>query len=198
MRSTEDNPPEHLASLSVPCQPLRRDTAGRLVEVDIQHPISVLIGPLPNGWAAREARTIIRGLLQREGLEPDDVFEAELAVDELAANAEKHARPPYELRVLAVGGIPTWCEIVDADPDLGWIPALLTRSAPPLLVERGRGLALVRELSQGHCRAYPTVITTYAAPGKAIAFALPTRSGTRLTCPSPLDLGRRPIRLRSS
>ncbi|MEW9551937.1 hypothetical protein [Nonomuraea sp. NPDC050783] len=79
-------------------------------------------------------------------------------------------------------------------PAAGEIPALLARGAPLPLAERGRGLALVRELSQGHCRAYPTVITTCAAPGKAVAFALPTRTGARLTCPSPLDLGRRPVR----
>ncbi|WP_157254988.1 hypothetical protein [Nonomuraea typhae] len=68
---------------------------------------------------------------------------------------------------------------------------LLTQSTPSLLAEQGRGLALVRELSQGYCRTYPTMIATYAAPGKAVAFALPTRSGVRLMGPSPLDLGRR-------
>ncbi|WP_214323070.1 hypothetical protein [Nonomuraea sediminis] len=75
------------------------------------------------------------------------------------------------------------------------IPILLAQSTPLLLAEQGRGLPLVRGLSQGYCRTYPTMITAYAAPGKAVAFALPTRSGTRLMCPSLLDFGRR---LRSS
>ncbi|MFI6453458.1 hypothetical protein ACIBF6_18095 [Streptosporangium amethystogenes] len=119
---------------------------------------------------------------------------------ELAANCERHARPPYELRVFHLAGVPTWCEVVDSDPDLGWIPAVLDHSRPQtaldLFTENGRGLILVRELSRGHCRAYVTTAFATEAPAKAVAFALPTRSGTRLTCPPLLRLGRRSVRLR--
>ncbi|MEU0483958.1 hypothetical protein ABZ260_32835 [Streptosporangium sp. NPDC006013] len=69
------------------------------------------------------------------------------------------------------------------------------QTALDLFAESGRGLVLVRELSQGHCRAYATTTFATEAPAKAIAFALPTRSGIRLTCPPLLRLGRRSVRL---
>ncbi|GAA0834881.1 hypothetical protein ACFQVD_14250 [Streptosporangium amethystogenes subsp. fukuiense] len=34
---------------------------------------------------------------------------------------------------------------------------------------------------RGHCRAYATTAFAAEAPAKAVAFALPTRSGSRLT-----------------
>ncbi|MFF5205380.1 ATP-binding protein [Streptosporangium sp. NPDC000396] len=161
--------------------------------------IHMLVRLLRPGSVSRRARAVVREILQAEGVPGDDVADAETVVAELAANCERHARPPYELRVFSVGGIPTWCELVDGDPDLGWIPVVLDRSHPQtvldLFAENGRGLLLVRELSRGHCRAYPTTTFTTDAPAKAVAFALPTRSGTRLTSPSPLHLGRRSAHL---
>jgi hypothetical protein len=46
-----------------------------------------------------------------------------------------------------------------------------------------------------YCRAYATTTFATEAPAKAIAFALPTRSGIRPTCPPLLRLGRRSVRL---
>ncbi|MEV7969014.1 ATP-binding protein [Sphaerisporangium sp. NPDC088356] len=155
---------------------------------------SVLVTPLHPGTASRRARAFVREVLEAEGVPGDDISDTETIVAELAANCERHGRPPYEMRVFSVDGVPTWCEVVDSDPDLHWIPAVLTRprdqtipdlfsaSDSTLLSEDGRGLLLVRELSQGHCRAYLTTTFATDTPAKAIAFALPTRSGTRLTC----------------
>ncbi len=170
--------------------------------------VSMLVTPLHPGSAARRARAFVREVLQREGIPGDDIADAEMIAAELAANCERHGRPSYEMRVFILGGVPTWCEVVDSDPDLCWIPAVLDRprvqtaldlfseSNSTLLTEDGRGLLLVRELSQGHCRAYLTTTFATDAPAKAIAFALPSRSGTRLTCPPLLHLGRHRAHLR--
>jgi hypothetical protein len=127
------------------------------------------------------------------------VADAELAVAELAVNAERYGRPPYEVRIFEVAGVPVWCEVVDGDPDLRWIPALLERpfglTVPDLFAENGRGLLLVRVLSEGYCRAYRTTTFTTGAPAKTVAFALPTPSGTRLTYPPLLHLARHRARL---
>ncbi|WP_326639754.1 hypothetical protein OG884_34150 [Streptosporangium sp. NBC_01755] len=47
---------------------------------------------------------------------------------------------------------------------------------------------LPHRLSHGHCHVYATTIHTTATPGKAVAFALPTPTGTRLTFPPLPDL----------
>ncbi|GAA3100960.1 ATP-binding protein [Streptosporangium carneum] len=162
--------------------------------------VHMLVRLLRPGTVSRRARAVVREVLQAEGISGDGIADAETVVAELAANCERHARPPYEIRVFSLFGIPTWCELVDCSPDLGWIPAVLDlpRAHPPLdlFAENGRGLTLVRELSLGHCRAYPTTTFTTDAPAKAVAFALPTRSGARMTCPPLLRLGRRSARLR--
>ncbi|MFB9681080.1 ATP-binding protein [Streptosporangium vulgare] len=162
------------------------DTAGR-------SDIRALVKVLRPGSASRRARAIIREILQQEGLPDDDVDSAELVVAELAANAEKHACPPYELRVFHLDGVPTWCEVVDGDPGTHEVRLILdllrsvTEIGLPLLAENGRGLLLAHRLSGGHCQTYP-VTTLAAAPSKAVAFALPTRSGGRLVL-SPLSSG---------
>ncbi|GGK87237.1 hypothetical protein Sme01_48540 [Sphaerisporangium melleum] len=161
--------------------------------------VSVTVALLVPGSAYGRARSLIRDVLNGEGVSTEEMLDAETIVAELAANAERHGRPPYELRIYELGGVPTWCEVVDGDPDLRWIPSVLDRTTgqmtPDLFSEGGRGLILTRELSQGHCRAYVT--TTFAAgePAKAVAFALPTRSGTRLTCPPLLRHARSHARL---
>ncbi|GAA3509234.1 anti-sigma regulatory factor (Ser/Thr protein kinase) [Streptosporangium album] len=179
--------------------PTQRTSAGTGISATAQGDIHMLVRLLRPGSVFRRARAVVREVLQAEGVPGNDIADAETVVAELAANCERHARPPYELRVFSVGGIPTWCELVDGDPDLGWIPVILNRphaqTALDLFAENGRGLLLVRELSQGHCRAYPTTTFTTDGPAKAVAFALPTRSGTRLICPPLLRLGRRSARL---
>ncbi|MGJ6965542.1 ATP-binding protein [Streptosporangium sp. G11] len=116
--------------------------------------IGMLVAVLRPGSASRRARVVVREVLLAEGLPGDDVADTEAIAAELAANCERHARPPYEIRVFSLAGVPAWCELVDGDPDLGWIPAVLDHSrpqaAPDPLAESGRGLPLVRELSRGH------------------------------------------------
>lgn len=147
--------------------------------------IRTLVKVLQSGSASRRARAVVREVLQDAGLPGDDIDSAELIVAELAANAERHARPPYELWIHSLDGIPTWCEIVDGDPDpheVGIILNLLrsvTGIGLPLLAENGRGLLLAHRLSRGHCHVRPTTVSTTGSPGKAVAFAFPHN---RLTC----------------
>jgi anti-sigma regulatory factor (Ser/Thr protein kinase) len=156
--------------------------------------IRALVKVLRPGSASRRARAVVREVLQHAGLPGDDIDTAELIVAELAANAEKHARPPYELRVFSLDGIPAWCEIVDGDPDLHEIRIILNlldsveEIGLSLLAENGRGLLLAHRLSRGHCQTYPVVTLTTATPGKAVAFALPTLFGNRLIFPPLPDL----------
>jgi hypothetical protein len=78
--------------------------------------IRVLIQILQPGSASRRARAVVREVLQQAHLDDDAIADAEIIVAELAANAEKHARQPYELRIFSLDNIPAWCEVVDGDP----------------------------------------------------------------------------------
>ena len=160
--------------------------------------VEVLVEILQPGSAVRRARTLVAELLEWAEVSDEDGRDAQLIVMELAANAERHSRPPYELRVYSQGGVPVWCEIVDGDPDLGEIPAMLARPPLPaggeeadlplldLLAEGGRGLLLATHLSYGSCRTYPTRTTGTGRRAKAVGFALPTRTGSRLIRPDSL------------
>ncbi|MEV5408861.1 ATP-binding protein [Thermopolyspora sp. NPDC052614] len=144
--------------------------------------VRMLAWTLEPGGAARQARTLLEGVLRGAGLDEAAVFDAKLAVAELAGNAERHGRPPYEMRVFIVGGVPIWCEVIDGDPDLRRVAAALHDSGPvggDPLPEHGRGLPLLRQLSDGHCLAYPATTSCTGVHGKAVAFGLPTRSGVR-------------------
>ncbi|MFF0311105.1 ATP-binding protein [Streptosporangium sp. NPDC004379] len=151
--------------------------------------VRVLVRALPPGSASRRAREVVREVLRQAGLDGDAVADAELVVAELAANAERHARPPYEVRIFSLNGVPAWCEVVDGDPDAHEVAVVLgllrlvKEIDAPLLVENGRGLLLVHRLSSGHCHVHPATAFTTATPGKAVAFALPTLAGPRLMFP---------------
>lgn len=145
------------------------------------HDYRVLVKVLRTGSAAHRARTVVRQVLQDAGVDDEGVSDAESAVAELAANAETHARRPYELRIVSVDGLPAWCEVVDGDEDLADIPMILRelRTSDPFalwLKESGRGLLIVHRLSAGRCGAYPTRTYATGIPGKAVAFALPMKT----------------------
>jgi anti-sigma regulatory factor (Ser/Thr protein kinase) len=134
---------------------------------------------LPSGSAHRaeaRARTLVRESLLRAGIGGDDVFDADTAVAELAVNAVRHAHPPYELRILSLGGLlPIWCEVVDGGPPSDVFAEYLRPPDGTGLAESGRGLQLVDGLSVGRCAAYPTSVSRTGAAAKAIGFALPCR-----------------------
>lgn len=185
MRTTDDDqadPPEHLHA---------SPATGRHSGPEQTGDFRIMVKVLRPGSAARRARGVVRGVLRQAGLSGEAVADAEIVVAELAANAEKHAHPPYELRIACVGRVPTWCEIVDGDPDTRKVRLVLdhlqTTADDPegepavRLTENGRGLLMAHHLSEGGCRTYLTMILTTNTPGKAVGFPLPTGSGD----PSP-------------
>jgi anti-sigma regulatory factor (Ser/Thr protein kinase) len=159
--------------------------------------VRMLVKMLRPGDAARRARQVLRDTLTRSAVPEDQIIDAELAVAEIAANADRHACPPYELRVFSLCCVPVWCEVVDGDPDAAPILAILTALhggvAPDPLAESGRGLPMVHALTAGYCLAYPTTLLRAGDPAKAVAFALPTPSGTRLLYPHLFKAARRSL-----
>ena len=162
--------------------------------------IRVMVRVLQPGSASRRARAILREVLQDTGLDDDAIADAELVVAELAANAEKHARPPYELRIISLDAVPTWCEISDGDPDLHEIRIIfnLLHSVDeiglPLLAENGRGLLLAHRLSHGHCHVLRHHDPHHRHPrqGRHLRPAHPPRQPAHL--PTPPRPRRRPRR----
>ncbi|HEU5023598.1 MAG TPA: ATP-binding protein [Spirillospora sp.] len=157
---------------------------GSLISEDTQPGHHLVTHALPDANAARQARRIVREILQDAGVDEPALSDAELAVGELAANAVSHADGPYEIRFVVAGGRPVWCEVIDSDCDLAGIPEVFTKlqqdttpgdpaHTDEMPQESGHGLAIVHRLAGGRCQAYLTVICATGRPGKAVAFALP-------------------------
>ncbi|MFI0424566.1 ATP-binding protein [Spongiactinospora sp. 9N601] len=139
----------------------------------------VLVQALLPGSAAHQARTAVRQVLLQAGIDDEEIGDAEIAIAELAAKAETHARPPYALRIAATNGEPAWCEITDGDPELRVVSRLLRGMSgfDPCAMwfqESGRGLLMVHQLSRGRCGVYPATTCDTGIPGKAVGFALPS------------------------
>ncbi|EKX66220.1 ATP-binding protein [Streptomyces ipomoeae] len=104
-----------------------------------------------------EARSILRRVLKELGLSDDVISDGVLAVSELVANAHEHACGPYEVHLRSVAGRYI-CEIHDGKPLLPtglYLAAVASPEATAseavsgLLTERGWGLHIVNELTQG-------------------------------------------------
>ncbi|WP_214408966.1 ATP-binding protein [Sphaerisporangium fuscum] len=170
--------------------------SGDAVHAACDDTFRVLVTTLRGGSASRAARAAVRRALLEAGVAADGIGDAEIIVAELAANSEKHACGPYELRIHFLSGIPMWCEMVDGGTRLAEIHAILadlhTAAEPEPsgprapdeideidltpFAESGRGLLLAHRLSGGHCYAYPTTMFVGRTPGKAVAFSLPAPS----------------------
>lgn len=130
-----------------------------------------------------QARAVLRRALKDAGLPDETVSDGVLAASELVANAHEHAGGPYEMYLrMAVGRY--ICEIHDRDPVL---PANLYVTAAPsreatasedgpggldlgsgALAERGRGLRIVHELTDGQ---WGFLITEWGTKAAWIALA---------------------------
>lgn len=135
-------------------------------------PWRVLSWVLPEGRAARRARSLVAQVLKQAEAAVEAIADAEMIAAELAANAETHACRPYEMRVLLVGQLPIWCEVFDAGSDLKDVAERLRNADLPRDEVHGRGLPIVRMLSGGQCAAYPSTALTTGVEGKAVAFSL--------------------------
>ncbi|MEV5407296.1 ATP-binding protein [Thermopolyspora sp. NPDC052614] len=118
--------------------------------------------------AAAQARRLVHDVLTSVPVSAESVEDVALAVSELVGNAVLHGEPPIEL-VLSI--------------DQGGIHAAVVDSGPgsPLMhptdleAERGRGMAIVSDLSLGRfgfCRSPYT--TEQGRYGKAVWCTIPT------------------------
>ncbi|MGW7412252.1 ATP-binding protein [Streptomyces sp. NPDC054863] len=113
--------------------------------------------------AVSQARTVLRRVLAQLGCEGAAISDAVLAASELVANATEHAVGPYELRLRRTAA-ELLCEVQDGDPQIPEIPsfpAVAPFEPDPeargggldtlleLLAERGRGMRIVYQLTQG-------------------------------------------------
>ena len=126
-------------------------------------------------------RGLVRRVLNAFGLAGDVVDDGVLMVSELIANAVRHARAPYELRIYRTDRTAI-CEVVDG---LRLLPQIPDGKAEGLSLqdidsidltrlECGRGLEVVYQLSKGHCGARFTKTYATGTPmdGKAVWFAI--------------------------
>lgn len=120
--------------------------------------------------APAQARPLVREMLARLGFPAETVHDAVLMISELVTNAVAYGEPPVEL-VIIVDQAEVVCQVIDQGQ--------ISPSAQPSLVlgEHGRGLAIVRTLSEGRYGWYPTLFHTWPEKsGKAAWFALPRPS----------------------
>jgi len=117
------------------------------------------------------------------GIDPDMTYQAQLAVQELATNARRHAPPPHELYI-AIRTRDVKIAVTDADPCYEAVAQLLAAaiSGQPeqdtsLLSESGRGLRIIAALFPGACGAGParTACRSRQAKQVWIIIPLPTR-----------------------
>jgi hypothetical protein len=153
------------------------------VEVEeVAVPVVPVEGPPPLGraWVLPEgpgcagyARAVLAEALAEAGASRAAVADAKLMVSELATNAHQHApdRGPHELWLYAGGasGGELRCAVFDRDaaarlPGYSWTSG-----------DFGRGLSIVRELSEGRWGMLRTVSRCLpGARGKAVWFTVPT------------------------
>ncbi len=121
----------------------------------------------------RRARDIVVSVFAWLGLK-DEAFEAELAVDELVANAREHARPPYELRIY-ISADTIKIAVMDGGADHAALAHRLyaVTAGEPTEGESGRGLQLVAGLFSGRCGVEPTTSCIGLTPAKQVWIALP-------------------------
>jgi anti-sigma regulatory factor (Ser/Thr protein kinase) len=125
-------------------------------------------------WRLREdargvgqARDLVRRALTSFGLLSSVVEDAVLMVSELATNALRYGRAPYELVIRFEPG-EIVCAIVDSGPIL---PVMRT---PTLDEERGRGMRIVSALSEGRYGCRPWLFAGRSTLiGKGTWFAIP-------------------------
>ncbi|MFI7644221.1 ATP-binding protein [Nonomuraea sp. NPDC049400] len=149
------------------------------------------VKPLRPDRATKQARSSLAQVLSEAGVVDAMVDDALLAVSEVAGNAAKHGKPPYEMRIFSVHGCPVWCDIFDGGDylNLPEVFANLGQGISQGIDEiSGRGLELVHWLTHGRCDFYPAY--TYLEPrlGKAVAFALPTRCSSPVAAQRPNEL----------
>jgi anti-sigma regulatory factor (Ser/Thr protein kinase) len=164
---------------TAPTAPDRRGSPERALLSPGLTLVQSLDGEQPE-YRARDLTGRVLGFL---GIDPDTTYQAQLAVQELATNARRHAPPPHELRI-AIRVSDVKIAVTDADPRYKAVAQLLAAavSSQPeqdasLLSESGRGLRIIAALFPGACGAGSRCAASRSRQAKQvwISIPLPTR-----------------------
>lgn len=95
-------------------------------------------------WSVPLARHLVAAAMREVGVVREDEADVELALCEACTNVIRHAGPSQAFRV-TVDIDPTTCRLAVVDTGPG-SPCCEPRAMPPLVDDRGRGLALMRRI----------------------------------------------------
>ena len=145
-------------------------------------PRLTLVQSLDAEQPEHQSRDLTGRVLDILGVDPDTIYQAQLAVQELVTNARRHGPPPHELHI-ATRSCDVQLAVTDADPRYEVVAQLLAAaiSSQPeqtsLLSESGRGLRIIAALFPGACGAGPACAASRAGQAKQvwISIPLPTR-----------------------
>lgn len=155
-----------------------------------------------NNTCAGVARKLLRQALERMGLPDDQIYDATLAVNELAANVYRHVltRTHAVPGPAAAGAPELWlyrrgqnediqlvCKVFDPQREpQSRIPTQVTPAHE--LQEHGRGLTIVQNLAAGWgCHLTRSRLGgRWSIPGKAVWFAMPLPARSARPTPSRL------------
>lgn len=134
----------------------------------VQHDV---VWPFTGAQPVRSCRLIVGAVGAIVGLAADAIDDAQVIVSELATNALQHGCPPCELRLGAYSDRLV-IEVVDGKveqltfPRFAAFPLPSQALAEPdeCVLEGGRGLELICQLSQGHCGVEATTTLCERVP----------------------------------
>jgi anti-sigma regulatory factor (Ser/Thr protein kinase) len=145
----------------------------------LQAPELTLTQLLDGEQPEHQARDLTGRVLAILGIDPDTTYQAQLAVQELATNARRHAPAPRELHV-TIRASDVRIAVTDADPRHETVTRLLAAvaSSQPeqdasLLSESGRGLQIIATLFPGACGAGPAYLPASSPEAKQVWISIP-------------------------
>ncbi|HEX3958606.1 MAG TPA: ATP-binding protein [Trebonia sp.] len=169
------------AGIRVPCPTAALTTPDHRgsPERALLSPGLTLVQSLDGEQSEYRSRDLTGRVLAFLGIDPDTTYQAQLAVQELATNARRHAPPPHELRI-AIRASDVKIAVTDADPGHEAVAQSLAtaNSSQPgqdtsLLSESGRGLLIIARLFPGACGAGPAGAASRARQAKQVWISIP-------------------------
>jgi anti-sigma regulatory factor (Ser/Thr protein kinase) len=140
-------------------------------------PELTLVQPLDGEQPEHRARDLTSRVLAILGIDPDTTYQVQLAVQELATNARRHAPPPHELHI-TICTSDVKIAVTDADSCHEAVAQLLAAAAShpedtSLLSESGRGLRIIAALFPGACGAGPACAPSSSRQAKQVWISVP-------------------------
>ena len=139
----------------------------------------IFVQPLDGERPEHRSRDLTGRVLAMFGIDPDTTYQVQLAVQELATNARRHAPPPHELHITIFARDVKFA-VTDADPRHEAVAQLLAAAASSepeqdasLLSESGRGLRIIAALFPGACGAGPADSASRTRQSKQVWISIP-------------------------